>query len=174
MPPPGRVSIWIVPTRHDWHTDASRLQQTPLQQRAHVPPPVGDHQHVDIAPDHPIDDAPGLEEDLPVLAHADLKQLPRPGAPFRMLGQSLECAFDPFQYVVRASRGIVALDLVANLLQVARGIVGQPDQEWHQPACRRSLSRATTSAAGRTRPASTCRSPSASILSSARVSSIRS
>ena len=43
---------------------ALRLQQASLQQGPHVPPPIGNHQHVDLVPGHPVDDPVRLEENF--------------------------------------------------------------------------------------------------------------
>ncbi len=91
------------------------LQQAPLQQQLHVTPPVRDDEDVDRLLDHPVDDAVGLEEDLPVLSTPNVEQLARIAPTLGMLGQTLERTLDLIQYVVRPGLRIVARDVIADL-----------------------------------------------------------
>ena len=70
------------------------LQQAPLEQRLHVTPPIGDHEHIDVIFHDPVDDPVGLEENLTVVPNPNLQQFLWVAPALRVLREAVKRPFD--------------------------------------------------------------------------------
>jgi hypothetical protein len=111
--------------------DLSPTQQSPLQQRLHVTPAIGNQQNVNVLIHDTVNDAVGFEEDLTVFTNPESQQLFRIASPLREFGQLGDGSLDLVQNIVGFLRRIVQSRVVVKLVEIPRCVIGQENRKWH-------------------------------------------